>query len=338
MNKAAPSGRLTPSVIEAGFCMIRTVFCLAVALAFSTGACAQDYPTKPIRLIVPNPAGGGNDVIARIIATELGMRLGKQVVVDNRGGAAGVIGTEAVATAAGDGYTLLVASSNHVTNPWLYKINYDPVASVAPVAMLATVPAALVVHPGVPAKSVQEFIALAKAKPGQLDAAHGGTGGFQHLSWVLFAKTTGIDVVEVPYKGGGPAMIGVMGGHAHINISSIVQARAHFGSGKLRPIGTTSAKRSALLPDLPTVAEQGVAGYTAANWVGILAPASTPKSVIERLHKELTNALGSPRTSKQLETEGAEPAPMTTAEFGSFLEAELGKWQQVIKSSGIKTE
>ena len=318
--------------------MIRTVFCLAVALAFSTDTSAQDYPTKPIRLIVPNPAGGGNDVIARIIATELGERLGKQVVVDNRGGAAGVIGTEAVANAPGDGYTLLVASSNHVTNPWLYKINYDPIKSFAPVAMLATVPAALSVHPAVSAKSVQELIALAKAKPGQLDVAHGGAGGFQHLSWVLFSKTTGIDVVEVPYKGGGPAMIGVMGGHGHILISSIVQARSHFASGKLRPIGTTSVKRSALLPDLPTIAEQGVQGYTAANWVGVVAPAATPKSVIERLHKELTNVLGSPRTLKQLETEGAEAAPMSTAEFGSFLEAELGKWQQVIKSSGIMAE
>ena len=312
------------------------VVCAMVVVA--AAAHAQDYPVRPIRLIVPNPAGGGNDLVARIVATELGERLGKQVVVDNRGGAAGVIGTEAVANSAGDGYTLLVASSNHVTNPWLYKINFDPLKSFAPIAMLATVPAALVVHPALPASSVQELLTLARAKPGQLDVAHGGVGGFQHLSWVLFTRTTGIDVVEIPYKGGGPAMIGVMGDHAKVIISSIVQARAHFASGKLRPIATTSVKRSALLPDLPTVAEQGVSGYSAANWIGIVGPASLAKPIIERLHKEISAVLGSPRTLRQLETEGAEPAPMSNAEFGQFIEAELRKWEQVIKSSGIKAE
>jgi tripartite-type tricarboxylate transporter receptor subunit TctC len=316
------------------------ILSMAVGLlvALTAAASAQDYPTKPLRLIVPFPPGGSNDVVGRIIATGLGERLGKQVVVDNRGGAGGVLGTEIAADAPPDGYTLLVISLAHAFNPGLYKLKYDPIKSFVPVAMLGSGVNVLCVHPSVPASTLQELIALAKQKPGQLNYASAGSGSFQHMGSELFKLMAGIDIVHVPFRGGGPAMIDVVGGHSQIILSSLIQTMPHIRSGKLRPLGTGGTKRSAILPDVPTIAEAGVSGYEMANWWGIVAPAGTPQAIVGRLAQEIGVVLGSAETQKVFSNEGAEVAQKTGAEFGAFIEAELAKWQRVVKEAKIKAD
>jgi tripartite-type tricarboxylate transporter receptor subunit TctC len=307
-------------------------------LALTTAAHAQEYPAKPVRLIVPFPPGGSNDIVGRTIATQLGERWGKQVVVDNRGGAGGVIGTDLAAKTAPDGYTLLVVSIAHAVNPWLYKLTYDPIKSFTPVAILATGPNVLTVNPGLPVNSVKELVALAKQKPGELQWASAGVGSFQHLGGELFKLTAGVDILHVPFKGGGPAMIDVIGGHTKILFSSLVQTMPHIRSGKLRALATGGTTRSAVLPDVPTVAEAGVPGYEAVNWWGIVAPAGTPQPIVDRLHKEVTAVLSTPAVQKQFSSEGAEVVQMTPAEFGAFMVKELQKWERVVKEGGIKAE
>ena len=311
---------------------------LALLLALAGGVAAQDYPTKPVRLIIPFPPGGSNDVVGRMIATQLGERLGKQVVVDNRGGAGGVLGTEVAAGAAPDGYTILVVSLAYTVNPWLYKLKYDPLKSFVPVAMLASGANVLTVHPSVPVNSVKELIALAKQKPGELNYASAGSGSFQHLGSELFKLMAGVDIVHVPFKGGGPAMIDVVGGHSQVLVSSLVQTGAHIRSGKLKALGVGSAKRSALFPDIPTIAEAGVPGYEMANWWGIVAPAGTPQSIVDKLAKEIGVVLSAPETQKHFAAEGAEVVQKTPAEFAAFIEAELAKWQRVVRDAKIKAE
>jgi tripartite-type tricarboxylate transporter receptor subunit TctC len=311
---------------------------LALLLALSTAAAAQEYPTKPVRLIIPFPPGGSNDVVGRIVAAQLGERLGKQVVVDNRGGAGGVLGTEAAANAAPDGYTLLVISLAHAVNPGLYKLKYDPIKSFVPIAMLGSGVNVLCLHPSVPASTVQELIALAKQKPGELNYASAGPGSFQHMGSELFKLMAGVDIVHVPFKGGGPAMIDVVGGHSQIILSSLIQTMPHIRSGKLRPLGTGGAKRSPILPDVPTIAEAGVPGYEMANWWGIVAPAGTPPGIVDRLANEIGVVLSSPETQKVFSTEGAEVAQKTAGEFGRFIEAELAKWQRVVNEAKIKAD
>jgi len=307
-------------------------------LALTTAAAAQDYPTKPLRLIVPFPPGGSNDVVGRMVATQLGERLGKQVVVDNRGGAGGVLGTEVAANAAPDGYTLLVISLAHAVNPGLYKLKYDPVKSFVPIAMLGSGANVLCVHPSVPVNTLQELIALAKQKPGELNYASAGPGSFQHMGSELFKLLAGVNIVHVPFKGGGPAMIDVVGGHSQIVLSSLIQTMPHIRSGKLKPLGTGGTKRSAILPDVPTIAEAGVPGYEMANWWGIVAPAGTPQAIVDKLSKEIVAVLSSPETQKVFSTEGAEVVQKTGAEFGKFIEAELTKWQRVVKEAKLKAE
>jgi tripartite-type tricarboxylate transporter receptor subunit TctC len=307
-------------------------------LALTTAAHAQEYPAKPVRLIVPFPPGGSNDIVGRTIATQLGERWGKQVVVDNRGGAGGVIGTDLAAKTAPDGYTLLVVSIAHAVNPWLYKLSYDPIKSFTPVAILATGPNVLTVNPGLPVNSVKELVALAKQKPGELQWASAGVGSFQHLGGELFKLTAGVDILHVPFKGGGPAMIDVIGGHTKILFSSLVQTMPHIRSGKLRALATGGTTRSAVLPDVPTVAEAGVPGYEAVNWWGIVAPAGTPQPIVDRLHTEVTAVLSTPAVQKQFSSEGAEVVQMTPAEFGAFMVKELQKWERVVKEGGIKAE
>ena len=311
---------------------------LAATLALAGSAAAQDYPTKPVRLIIPFPPGGSNDVVGRMIATQLGERLGKQVIVDNRGGAGGVLGTEVAAGAAPDGYTILVVSLAYTVNPWLYKLKYDPLKSFVPVAMLASGANVLTVHPSVPVNSVKELIALAKQKPGELNYASAGAGSFQHLGSELFKLMAGVDIVHVPFKGGGPAMIDVVGGHSQVLVSSLVQTGAHIRSGKLKALGVGSAKRSALFPDIPTIAEAGVPGYEMANWWGILAPAGTPQPIVDKLAKEIGGVLSAPETQKHFAAEGAEVVQKTPAEFAAFIESELAKWQRVVKEAKIKAE
>jgi tripartite-type tricarboxylate transporter receptor subunit TctC len=310
----------------------------ALVLALATTGLAQEYPAKPVRLIVPFPPGGSNDIVGRMAATQLGERWGKQVVVDNRGGAGGVIGTDLAAKAPPDGYTLLVVSIAHAVNPWLYKLTYDPIKSFTPVAILATGPNVLTVNPGLPVHSVKELIALAKQKPGELQYASAGVGTFQHLGSELFKITAGVDLMHVPFKGGGPAMIDVIGGHTKILFSSLVQALPHIRAGKLRALGTGGSTRVSALPDVPTIAEAGVPGYEAVNWWGIAAPAGTPQPIVDRLHKELTAILTSPETQKQLSSEGAEVVQMSSAAFGSFMVKELQKWERVVKEGGIKAD
>jgi len=311
---------------------------LALLLALAGGVAAQDYPTKPVRLIIPFPPGGSNDVVGRMIATQLGERLGKQVVVDNRGGAGGVLGTEVAAGAAPDGYTILVVSLAYTVNPWLYKLKYDPLKSFVPVAMLASGANVLTVHPSVPVNSLEQLIALAKQKPGELNYASAGAGSFQHLGSELFKLMAGVDIVHVPFKGGGPAMIDVVGGHSQVLVSSLVQTGAHIRSGKLKALGVGSTKRSALFPDIPTIAEAGVPGYEMANWWGIVAPAGTPQPIVDKLAKEIGVVLSAPETQKHFAAEGAEVVQKTPAELAAFIEAELAKWQRVVRDAKIKAE
>ena len=310
----------------------------AVLLALSVPAAAQDYPTKPIRLIIPFPPGGSNDVVGRMIALQLGERLGRQVIVDNRGGAGGIIGTEAASKAAPDGYTLLIISIAHAVSPWLYKLQYDPIKSFVPVSILASGPNVLVVHPSLGVHSVTELIALAKEKPGQLNYASAGIGSFQHLGGELFKLTAGIDMVHVPYKGGGPAMTDVLGGYTKIMFSSMVQTTPFVLNGQLRALGTSGAKRNPALPDVPTIAEAGLPGYEATNWWGIVAPAGTPPEIVEKLHTEIAAVQESPKTKEQFAAQGADIVQMTSAEFGTFIEKEINKWERVVKEAGIKAE
>jgi tripartite-type tricarboxylate transporter receptor subunit TctC len=319
---------------------MRLLFCVvALAFTFASGiAEAQNYPSKPIRLIVPFPPGGSNDIVGRMIAAQLGERLGQSVVVDNRGGAGGTIGTDMAAKAAPDGYTLLLISVAHAFNPAMYKkLPYDPEKSFAPIGLVAAGPVALMVHPSVPATSVKELIALAKAKPGELNYATAGVGSFQHLASELFKLQTGVNIVHIPYKGGGPAMMDTIAGQAQINMASLIQVIPHAKSGKLRLLATSGAKRSSLFPDVPTVAET-VPGYDATNWWGLVAPAGTPAAVVNKLHAELEVLLKSAETKKRLESEGADIVRMDPAEFGRFMSAEMVKWTKVVREAGITAE
>ncbi len=310
----------------------------ALMLALAAGAVADDYPSKPIRLIVPFPPGGSNDVVGRLIAKVLSEKIGQQVFVDNRGGAGGMIGTEILSKAVPDGYTLGIISIAHAVNPALHPLAYDPIKSFEPVSILATGPNVLVVNPELPVKSVKELVALAKQKPGELNYASAGIGSFQHLGGELFKLQAGVNIVHVPYKGGGPAMQDVLAGHIKIMFSSLIQTTPFIKSGQLRPLGTGGEKRSPVLPDVPTIAEAGVPGYAANNWWGILAPAGTPKPIIEKLYQKIQLALQSPDMQHAFAREGASTVTMTSAEFQEFIKAEIGKWSRVVKEGHINAQ
>jgi tripartite-type tricarboxylate transporter receptor subunit TctC len=314
-----------------------TLALLAAAL-HATHAAAQAYPTKPVRLVIPFPPGGSNDVVGRMIAFQLSEPIGKQVVVDNQGGAGGIIGTEAVARAPADGHTLLLISVAHAFGASMYKLPYDPIKAFAPVALLGTGPVVLAVNSKLPVNSLKDLIALAKEKPGQLNYASAGVGSFQHLASSLFKLQSGLDIVHIPFKGGGPAMADVIAGNTQIAIGSLIQTLPHIRSGRLKPLGVGSAKRVPVLPDVPTISEAGVPGYEATNWWGMVAPAGTPRPVIERLHKELSVILASAETKKRFETEGGEAAQMSPEEFGRFIASETVKWAKVVNEAGIKPE
>ncbi len=307
-------------------------------LALTTAVAAQDYPIKPVRVIVPFPPGGVNDTVGRMIATQLSERLGKQFVVDNRSGAAGVVGTELAANAPKDGYTLLIVSLVNAVNPWLYKLPYDPVKSFTPIAFLAAAPNVLVVNPDLPVKSVKELVALAKEKPGQLQYASAGVGSFMHLGGELFKLTAGVDILHVPFKGGGPAIIDVVGGHTKVAFATTITTAPHIRSGKLRALGVGGTSRSAVLPDVPTVAEAGVPGYEVANWIGIVAPAGTPAAIVAKVHGEILAIQDSPEVQQQLSSQGGEVMRMSSREFGDFVVKEMDKWERVVKAGGIKAD
>jgi len=301
-------------------------------------AAAQSYPSKPVRLIIPFPPGASNDIVGRMIATQLSEQLGKPVVVDNRGGAGGLIGTEAAANSPPDGYTLLLISLGYAFNASLYKLPYDPATAFAPVALLGAGPVVLVVNSKLPVNSVKELLALAREKPGQLHYVSGGIGSFQHLTGALFKLQSGADIVHVPFKGAAPAMMDVVAGNTEIAIGTIILMLPQIKAGRLKALGVGSTKRLAFLPDVPTIAEAGVPGYEANNWWGIVVPTGTPAAIIGRLHKELTVVLASAETKKRFESEGSEAAKMAPEEFGRFIAAETAKWAKVVKEAGIKAE
>ena len=316
---------------------LRLVLALFAALSLLPAA-AQSYPTKPIRLVIPFPPGGSNDVIGRMFAAQLSTRLDQPVVVENQGGAGGLIGTEMAARAAPDGYTLLLISVAYAFNPAIYKLPYDPATAFAPVAMLGSGPVVIAVTASLPVTSIRELIALAKDKPGQLNYATAGIGSFQHLASELFKLQAGVNIVHIPFKGGGPAMMDVIAGNTQIAIGSLVQMLPQIKGGRLKALGVGSAKRIPALPDLPTVSETGVPGYEVTNWWGIVVPAGTPRPIIERLNKELSAIVASPETKQRFETEGAEPLAMSPEEFRRFIAAETAKWARVVKDADIKAQ
>lgn len=323
---------------------LKTAAFAALALAFAAdlnvngAVLAQAYPTRPVRLIIPFPPGGSNDVVGRMIAFQLSERLGKQVVADNQGGAGGVIGTEAAAKSPSDGHTLLLISVAYAFGASMYALPYDPVTAFTPVSILGTGPVVLAVNAKLPVNSLPELLALARAKPGQLNYATAGVGSFQHLSSALFKLQSGIDIVHIPFKGGGPAMMDVVAGNTQIVIGSLIQMLPQIRSGRLRALGVGSAKRVAALPGVPTISQAGVPGYEATNWWGIVAPAATPRPAVDRLHNELSAILATSETKKRFETEGGETLQMSSDDFGRFIVAETVKWAKVVRDAGIRPE
>jgi tripartite-type tricarboxylate transporter receptor subunit TctC len=307
-------------------------------LALTTAVAAQDYPSKPVRIIIPFAPGGLNDIIGRVIATHLTERLGKQFIPENRTGAGGVVGTEMAANAAADGHTLTIVSIANALQPALYKLSFDPHKAFDAVAIFATSPNSLAVNPELPAKTVKEFIALAKAKPGDIQYASGGIGGSLHLGMELFKIVAGIDLLHVPFRGAGPASIDVIAGNTKAMMASTSSLTPHIRSGKLRGLAISAQKRVAALPDLPTFIEAGVPQYEGGNWIGIAAPAGTPKEIIALLHKEIAAIQDKPDVKAQMENRGVYIVKMSTPEFGAFMESEIAKWGRVVKERGIKAQ
>jgi tripartite-type tricarboxylate transporter receptor subunit TctC len=304
----------------------------------ATVIAADSYPSKPVRLIISFAPGGSTDSVGRMIAAKLSERLGKQFVPVNHGGGGGTIGMEMVAKAEPDGYTLLFTSSAIAINPLLSKVPYDPVKSFIPIAKVGSGPAVLTVHPSVPANTVQELIALAKKQPGKLVCAAAGVGSFVHLSSELFKMMAGIDFKIVQFKGGGPAMIDVMGGHSQILTGSLTMSMPQIKAGKLKALGYAGPARTKLMPELPTVSEAGLPGYESAIWWGFLAPAGTPKEIVATLYKEIAAIMNSEEMKRIFEEQGSDVELMDPAEFGKFIEAETVKWGKVVKEGNIKGE
>jgi len=313
---------------------------LAVAFALSAGAAVgQGYPTKPIRFVVPYPPGGGTDVVARILTEPLAAELGQPIIIDNRGGAAGNVGTDIAAKSPADGYTVLFTLSSHTINPKLYdKLPFDVEKDFAPISLAAMIPQILVVHPSVPANNVKELIALAKAQPGKLNYASVGTGSPGHIAGELFKLRAGIDIVHVPYKGGGPAVTDTIGGQVQLLFVSMPAAWQFVKVGRLKAIAVTSAKRSATAPDVPTFVESGVPDFVVDSWYGALAPAKVPPAVVARLNAAFVKVLDLPQVKERLMAQGAEAAASTPAEFDRVIRDELAKWEYVIRAANIKPE
>jgi tripartite-type tricarboxylate transporter receptor subunit TctC len=320
------------------FTVMLTLSSVSAVCASPLFAAADIYPSKPVRLIVPNAPGAGPDIFARLMAVKLSERLAKQFIVENHAGAGGVIGSEMAAKAVPDGYTLLFVAAFYPNNAALYKLPFDPVNSFTPIAKLGSSPAALFVHPSVPANSVKELIALAKQKPGQLLWAASGVGSNQHLQAELFKTKTGIDVKIVQFKGGSSFMNDILGGHSQIGISTIVQAIPFIKAGNVRALGVGGLKRSTILPDVPTISEAGVPGYEATGWWGMLAPAGTPVAIVEKLNNEFKAILISDELKKFFASEGAQMDYLAPAEFGAFVSEQITRWTQVVKDANIKVE
>ena len=316
----------------------------AIAAAFSVAGpvlaqSAPAYPTKPVRVIVPFAPGGGTDVTTRAVSQRLTERLGATFVVDNRAGANGVIGVETAVRAPADGYTLVAISNSHTVNVSIYKkLSYDLVRDLAPITEFTTQPFALVINPSLPAKSVKDLIAYAKANPGKLNYGSSGTGGISHLSGAMFGSIAGIDLNHVAYKGGTPAMIDVISGQIQMLFSTLLQANPHIKSGKLRVLAVTTPKRNSLAPELPTMNEAGVPGYDVSQWFGLTAPAKTPKPIVAKLNAEIGKILQEPEMKARIAADGAEPVGGSSEEFGAHISRDVAKWAKVVKHIGLQPE
>ena len=340
MNVKTSSGAKTCSKIGHEvllFILHPSAFILGGLAAVS--ATAQDYPSRPIRIIVPSTAGGSVDTLARVVGTQLSQRWGQQVVVDNRSGAGGIIAGEITAKAPPDGYTLIMATiAAMATNVSLSrKLPYDPVRDFAPITLVASQQLVLLVHPSVAAKSVAELIALAKAKPGQLTFASAGNGSGGHLSGELLKILAGIDLTHVPYKGIAPALVDVISGQVTLTFASIISGMPHVKSGRTRALAVTGAHHSPAAPELPTMIESGVKGYESSTWYGLLAPKATPRAIITKLNREVVAIINLPEINSHLLAEGAEPVGNTPEQFGEFIKSEIAKWGKVIRAAGLRT-
>ena len=319
--------------------MKRNLAMIALIAASSLAHAQQDYPTKPVRLISGFQPGGGSDIVARLLAEKLTEALGRPFIVDNRSGAGGTIAMGIAAKAPADGYTLLVISGSQITNAaFITKVPFDILKAYAPITQASSGPYLVAAHPSVAAQNVKELIALAKAKPGQLTYASSGTGSFAHLGMELFKHLTGTDMVHVPYKGSGPALIDLIGGQVQLAVASTTSAMPHVRSGKLKGLAVTTLQRSPLIPELPAVAESGVPGFSVDSWYGVVAPAGTPGAIVRRLNAEIVKALASPAVVSYLAKEGSVPKGSTPAELAATIGAELAKWGKVIASARLKFE
>jgi tripartite-type tricarboxylate transporter receptor subunit TctC len=309
------------------------------ATAAGAALAQTGYPNRPVRLVVPSSAGGGTDIIARIITPRLSERLGQQVVIDNRPGAGTMIGGEIAAKAPPDGYTLLMGISTLATNPVIYKkMPYDALRDFAPITLAVVAPNILVVHPSLPVKTVKELIAFARAHPGQLNFGSAGSGTNPHLTMELFLSMAKLKMVHIPYKGSAPAIIDMLAGQTAVMAATILTGMPHARSGRLRALAVTSAQRSAAAPEIPTIAEAALPGYEAVQWYGVLAPAQTPREIVARLHDEIARILHLPEVKQRFVSDGADPVGNTPEEFARFIRAETGKWAKVARDAGIKPE
>jgi tripartite-type tricarboxylate transporter receptor subunit TctC len=297
---------------------------------------AQSYPNKSIRIIVPQSAGGSTDLVARPLAQRLGDALGQSVVVDNRPGAGSVIGTDLVAKAASDGYTLLAVAASVTMSPSLYKLPFDPLRDLAPISQLSSLPNILVVHPSLPVTSVKELVAFVRQRPGQLNFGSSGMATGTHLSMELLMYMTGVRMVHVPYKGGAPGVSALLAGETQVNFATISTALPHVKSGRLRALAVSTAQRAAAAPEVPTIAEAGIKGYDYSSWIGLLAPARTPSAVVTRLNVESVKAIRTPEVKAILAVEGSEPVGNSPDEFSAIMQTEVARWMKVVKAAGIK--
>lgn len=316
------------------------VLLCAAGAAASQLAYGQSYPTKPLRMVVPYPPGGGSDIIMRQLAQFLSERLGQQVVIDNRGGGGGSMGMEAVAHAAPDGYTLLTAlTAQLAVNPALYKnLPYDPVKDFAPITLFADGPYLLVVHPSLPVKSVKELVEFARKNPDKIFYASSGNGSGGHLAAELLKNMTGIKMVHIPYKGGGPALTGLLSGEAQVLFAPYASARGYIKEGRIRALGVTTARRPKAIPDIPTIAEAGVPGYDSGVWYALLAPAATPRAIIDRLNRETIAVLNKPEFTKLLVEQAIDPIGSTPEELTQYIKREMDKWAKVVKEAGVRID
>jgi tripartite-type tricarboxylate transporter receptor subunit TctC len=310
-----------------------------LAAAFAAPTLAQSYPAKPVRIVVPYPPGGPNDIVARTVGQKLSEQLGQPVIVDNKPGASGNIGAESVAKSPADGYTLLLLTTGHTINPSLYpKLGYDLEKDLAPVTQLTAGPMVVIVNPSLPAKNIKELISLAKAKPGSLNFGSAGNGSSTHLAPELFSSMAGIKMNHIPYKGSAPALTDLMAGQIQVAFDFMISAMPHVKSGKIKALAVTSATRSPVAPDLPTVAESGVPGFEVIGWNGLVAPARTPKEIIAKLNAELKKALDQPDTKERFAAQGFSATWTTPEKFGAYIESEHAKWAKVVKDSGAKID